>query len=103
MAMPTTIDHTGKVAAVAAAGRGLGAAAAQALSEAAASVVILDIDLAARLFESPAAMEAIMRTAPLGAFPVPKCIGHAIAFLASPAACFITGHALPVDNGWLTR
>ena len=42
---------------------------------------------------------AIMTTTPLGILGVPRDIANAVAFLASPAASFITGQALSVDGG----
>ncbi len=37
---------------------------------------------------------------PLGRPGVPVDLGGAVAFLASPAAAFITGQNLAVDGGW---
>ncbi len=46
--------------------------------------------------EAQTKMEA---TVPMGRFGTPSEIGAAVAFLASPAASFITGINLPVDGG----
>jgi NAD(P)-dependent dehydrogenase (short-subunit alcohol dehydrogenase family) len=47
---------------------------------------------------------AIARTEamhPLGRFATPEEVARAAVWLCSPAASFITGHALPVDGGYL--
>ena len=43
--------------------------------------------------------EKILSRTPLNEFGEPEDIGWAAAFLASPAARFITGVCLPVDGG----
>ncbi|MHB9053660.1 MAG: 3-oxoacyl-[acyl-carrier-protein] reductase [Thermoleophilia bacterium] len=43
--------------------------------------------------------EQVMRNTPLGRLASPEEIASAIAFLASPAAAYITGAVLPVDGG----
>jgi 2-deoxy-D-gluconate 3-dehydrogenase len=53
------------------------------------------------LKEQPEMLEQIMSRAPLARWGQPREIGLATAFLASPAAAFITGTNLPVDGGWL--
>ncbi|WP_433724511.1 SDR family NAD(P)-dependent oxidoreductase [Nocardia sp. CA-129566] len=53
-----------------------------------------------RLHPDPAARdEFIRRNIPVGRFGEPDEIGHAVAFLASPLADYITGAVLPVDGG----
>lgn len=42
-----------------------------------------------------------MATHPLGRFATPEEVARAAVWLCSPAASFITGHALPVDGGYL--
>ena len=53
------------------------------------------------LKEQPEVLEQIMARAPMARWGQPREIGLATAFLASPAAAFITGTNLPVDGGWL--
>lgn len=44
-----------------------------------------------------------MRNEPIGRFAPPEEVATAVAWLCSPGASYITGHALPVDGGWLAR
>lgn len=46
-------------------------------------------------------MAEVMTRIPLGCLGLPDDIGHAAAFLASPAARYVTGATLPVDGGWV--
>lgn len=52
-----------------------------------------------RLTADPARSAALMASVPLGRFGTPEEIAHAIVFLASAEAAFITGHVLYVDGG----
>ena len=47
----------------------------------------------------PERRDRAMRRTPMGKFGQPEDIGHAAVFLASDAACYITGASLPVDGG----
>jgi len=47
----------------------------------------------------PEYVAQMARSVPLGALGEPEDIGHAVAFLASREAGYITGHALVVDGG----
>lgn len=49
----------------------------------------------------PARLQKIMSRIPMGTLGLPEDIGWAMAFLASPAARYISGHILPVDGGAL--
>ena len=56
------------------------------------------------VFDShPELEEEWMRNEPIGRFAPPEEVATAVAWLCSPGASYITGHALPVDGGWLAR
>jgi NAD(P)-dependent dehydrogenase (short-subunit alcohol dehydrogenase family) len=44
---------------------------------------------------------AILARTPLARWGTPEDVAGAALFLASPAACFVTGVVLPVDGGYL--
>lgn len=52
------------------------------------------------LLADSAAMAKMTGNVPLRRLGKPEDVGHAVAFLASDAAGFVTGHILPVAGGW---
>jgi 3-oxoacyl-[acyl-carrier protein] reductase len=64
-------------------------------------VVELSEQAAAREGTTPAAVEGrTIAKIPLGRMGDPKEFGEVVAFLASPAASYISGVTIPVDGGW---
>ncbi|HEY2819119.1 MAG TPA: 3-oxoacyl-ACP reductase FabG [Casimicrobiaceae bacterium] len=59
----------------------------------------IDTDMTRAL--SDAQREALLARIPLGRLGTPEEIGHAVAFLASPKAAYITGATLHVNGGML--
>ena len=47
----------------------------------------------------PEGVQRWRRSAPLGRLGEPEDVANAVAFLASPAAAWITGHDLVIDGG----
>ena len=59
--------------------------------------------MTANILEDPEWSERILRATPLGRVADPEDIARATAFLAMPAAGFITGQLLSVDGGFLAK
>jgi len=59
----------------------------------------IDTDMTRAL--SDAQREALLMRIPLGRLGTPEDVGHAVAFLASPRAAYITGATLHVNGGML--
>lgn len=53
------------------------------------------------LLTEPQQRDEALKRIPLGRFGEPEDIARAIAFLASDAASYVTGHTLVVDGGWI--
>lgn len=61
----------------------------------------IDTPLARPVFENAARYKQILAATPMDRVGQPEEVAAAIAFLASPAASYITGATLPVDGGML--
>lgn len=60
---------------------------------------LVKTDMARALWENPETHEKALEGYPIGRLGEPEDLAGAILFLASPAASWITGQALPVDGG----
>jgi NAD(P)-dependent dehydrogenase (short-subunit alcohol dehydrogenase family) len=52
------------------------------------------------LLKDPNYSNEVRRRTPLGRPGTPEDVAHAVAYLASPEAAYVTGHTLMVDGGW---
>ena len=48
-----------------------------------------------------AAEQQFVNMEPVGRFGEPAEVAEALVWLCSDAASFVTGHAMPVDGGWI--
>jgi NAD(P)-dependent dehydrogenase (short-subunit alcohol dehydrogenase family) len=60
----------------------------------------ISTDLTRELEDDRGRSEAILARTPLGRWGRPEDLTGAVAFLASPAAAYVTGVILPVDGGY---
>ncbi len=101
MAMPTSAAYNMAKAAVNQLGRTLaGELAAHRINVNVVNPGYIDTP-GERQFASEEALARAGRVIPWGRMGTPADIGHAVAFLCSPAADYITGSALRVDGGYL--
>jgi NAD(P)-dependent dehydrogenase (short-subunit alcohol dehydrogenase family) len=62
---------------------------------------VIETPMTAPMLDVPALLEPEMAHTPMGRMGTPAEVAGAVAFLASSAASYVTGHALAVDGGYL--
>ncbi|HSR07197.1 MAG TPA: SDR family oxidoreductase [Bryobacteraceae bacterium] len=62
---------------------------------------VIDTDMAQRGFSEM--WDAVVNMHPVGRVGKPEEVADAVVWLCSDRAAFITGHALPVDGGWVAQ
>jgi NAD(P)-dependent dehydrogenase (short-subunit alcohol dehydrogenase family) len=63
---------------------------------------VIETDMSAAIFKS-GQQAALIALHPLGRFGQPEEVADAVVWLCSSKASFITGHALPIDGGFVAR
>ena len=62
---------------------------------------VIETPMTAPMLDVPALLEPEMAHTPMGRMGTPAEVAGAVAFLASSAASYVTGHTLAVDGGYL--